>query len=38
MNPLNRFMQKSRENARRALLGNAGIKLYLMPSDEKTIE
>lgn len=26
------------ENARRALQGNAGIKLYLTPSDEKTIE
>ena len=26
------------ENARRALQGNAGVKLYLTPSDEKTIE
>ncbi|MEM9230390.1 MAG: type IV secretory system conjugative DNA transfer family protein, partial [Pseudomonadota bacterium] len=26
------------ENARRALQGNAGIKLYLTPSDEKTVE
>lgn len=26
------------ENSRRALQGNAGIKLYLTPSDEKTIE
>lgn len=29
---------EGRSNARRALQGNAGIKLYLTPSDEKTVE